>query len=181
MPITPLWLFAHRALAPTFHRNPTRLVAHLGAATAQRYLAKMWRWSIDVARSAEPRVRGSVARQPTETTPPVLYGLEAMADGGVHLRLRFRDVLVTGEPYLMSCIVATTYARMFLLEHSELASAYANRPRGVLCESIPGGHRTWGTGLEAWDDKRFEDEIVQILLRAVVPIAASDSTPMELF
>lgn len=157
---TPLWLFAHRALSPQFHRDPYKLITRLASDHATRYLERLWTWSLDAVGADAP------------ITPPVIYGIERLPEGGVHLRMRFAGVAWTGEPYLVSCVIKDREpSRMFLLEHSELASERAGRPLGIVCESQASGHRSSGALVDAHDDRRFEDEIVRILLRDVIPLA----------
>jgi len=152
MPPSALWTFAHRALSPQFHEDPQRFVATLDGNAAPRYLEQMWQWALAAAGATEP------------ARPPLSYDLQRLSNG-VLLRMQFRDVLVTGEPWaIVFAVKEGGYARMFLLEHSEYASELAGTPQAIICESCLGGkHQNWGTTLPPGDIEGFERFVVETL------------------
>ena len=155
---TPLWLFAHRALGPQFHRDPFKLIARLGGAQAGRYVEHLWTWSLD-ANGAD----GPIAA-------PVIFGVERLPEGGAHLRMRFAGVASMGEPYLP----CTTLGRAGAPARAQRA---ARRSRALVCESTPAGHRSHGAILAPYDDRGFEDEIVQVLLQDIIELADTQNDP----
>ena len=144
-----LWTFAHRALAPQFHGDPAGFVAALDGNAAPRYLEQMWSWAQGTAR------------------PPLSYELQRLANGTL-VRMRFRDVRVTGEPWSIRFAIKNgAHARMFLLEHSEYASELAGVPQAIICESCADGvHRNWGTILAPEDEEGFESFVFATLRAA---------------
>ena len=79
--------------------------------------------------------------------------------------MRFRDVAKTGEPWAIRFAVKQgSYARMFVLEHSEYATELDGKPTAIVCESLPdGSHRNLGITLETGDDPRFDEVVFQAL------------------
>jgi hypothetical protein len=150
-----LWTFAHRALAPQFHGDPAGFVVALDGNAAPRYLEQMWSWALGAAGATEP------------ARPPLSYELQRLANGVV-VRMRFRDVRATGEPWSIRFVVKDgAYARMFLLEHSEYASELAGSPQAIACESCADGvHRNWGTTLGPDDEQGFEGFVLATLRAA---------------
>jgi hypothetical protein len=148
-PPSPLWTFAHRALSPQFHEDPQRFAATLDGNAAPRYLEQMWQWAVAAASAA------AGANAPAK--PPLSYQLQRLSNG-VLVRMQFREVQLTGEPWaIVFAVKAGGYARMFLLEHSEYASELAGTPQAIICESCPGGkHQNWGATLAPGDLEGFE-------------------------
>ena len=152
MAASALWTFAHRALSPQFHEDPGRFVDTLDGDTAARYLEQMWRWALESTGASEP------------AKPPLSYDLQRLPNGAL-VRMQFRDVRLTGEPWSIRFAVKTGgYARMFLLEHSEYASELAGAPQAIICESCQGGrHQNWGATLTPTDEDGFEKFVFETL------------------
>lgn len=157
-----LWLFAHRALAPQFHHDPTRFVATLDGGAAPAYLEDMWRWALGAAAEVEP------------AQPPLSYSLERPRADLAIVRMRFRAVSRTGEPWEIRFIVRQPtpgmagYVRMFLLEHSEYASELAGVPTAMVCEAESGGrHRNWDRTFAPTDVDGFDAFVIETI-RATV-------------
>src|SRR5690349_8091366 len=105
-----LWLFAHRALASSFHRDPAGFVAALDGGGAASFLERSWSWALNAAGEAAP------------TKPPLKYDIERPRPGLAIVCFQFRDVKKTGEPWHMRFVVrdpdangTNGYARLFML------------------------------------------------------------------
>jgi|SRR6185436_11912242 len=165
---SPLWTFVHRALSPQFHQDPARFVATLDGNTAPAYLERNWAWALSATGATEP------------ARPPLSYDLDRPRPGLVVVRMSFRDVKLTGEPWFLHCFVrdpdpdgANGYARMFLLEHSEYATELAGgAPTGIVCETErDGSHRNWGGTLASTDEAGFVERVIATVRSGAAPAA----------
>jgi hypothetical protein len=164
MTTSPLWLFAHHALSPQFHRDPAQFVRLLDSPVAPRFLEDMWSWALKSSGHSQPE------------RPPLSYGIDRPRAGVVVIAMRFEQVAHTGEPWEMRFFARDpspdgtgAYYRVFLLEYSEYASEQGGGPSAILCENTGDGtHRNWGVVLSAAARERF-DEVVMEKLRASVP------------
>jgi len=169
MAVTALWTFAHRALAPQFHRDPARFVATLDGNAAPALLEDMWTWSLSAAGATAP------------PRPPLSYGIDRPRPGLAIVRMAFRGVILTGEPWHIRFIVrdpdadgAGAYTRMFLLEHSEHATELSGAPTAIACESeADGTHHNWGATLAPSDEAGFDDFVVAVLRSGAAPAAST--------
>lgn len=162
---TALGLFAHKALAPLFHRDPKRFVAMLDGDGAVPFLEQAWRWALEAAGQQQP------------ARPPLRYGIDRPREGLAIVWMNFQDVQTTGEPWHVRFIVrdpdsglANGYTRMFLLEHSEYSSERRGRPQAMVCESeADGKHRNWSVTMAPDDVEGFDRVVIDTLRKAAGP------------
>ncbi len=162
-----LWLFAHRALASTFHQDPSRFIATLDGNGAVGFLEHNWKWALGAAGLQQP------------ARPPLRYGIDRPRPGLAILWMAFQQVSVTGEPWHVRFIVRDPdpeanngYTRMFLLENSEYASELAGRPQAIVCESLADGrHRNWGATMAPDDEQGFDRFVIETLRSNPQPAA----------
>lgn len=160
-PASPLWSFAHRALAPQFFGDPARFLKILDVGNAPGYLEDMWAWALSTA--------GVTSR----SKPPVSYRIDRPRPGLAIIAMRFQGVTQTGEPWEIRFIVreadpdrANGYARMFLLEHDEYMSETNRRPTAVVCEEDSQEvHRLWGGAQDPADSAAFDAFVVATVSR----------------
>ncbi len=146
-----LWRYAHHVLCPAFHDDPARFVGILGRDDqAPRVLERMWQ--VAMGADAAP------------DRPPVSYAVDQLTNGTL-IRMRFRDVVKTGEPWSMRFVHKPgAYARVLLLEHSEYDSERTGKPSAILCESRKGGtHGNFGITLPPDDEDGFDRAVFQLL------------------
>jgi hypothetical protein len=163
-------MFAHRALAPLFHQEPSRFVKTLDGGKAPYFLEQNWAWALKAAGKVSP------------SRPPLAYGIDRPRDGLAIVWMRFDEVTTTGEPWHVRFIVrdadpdrANGYVRMFLLEHSEYASELAGKPQALVCESLADGkHRNWATTLAPDDEQGFDAFVIETIRNEPRPAAETE-------
>jgi hypothetical protein len=162
-----LWLFAHRALASSFHRDPAGFIGALDGGGAAPFLERCWSWALEAAGEAAP------------AKPPLSYDIERPRAGLAILCMQFRDVKRTGEPWHMRFIVrdpdangANGYSRLFMLEHSEYSTEVDGTPKAIVCETLADGrHRNSGALLAPTDEQGFDKFVVATLRGETTAVA----------
>ena len=169
-----LWLFAHRALATSFHKDPRAFVEMLAGSGAPSFLEHSWTWALGAAGKATP------------AKPPLTYDIERPRAGLAIVCMELRQVMRTGEPWHIRFVVrdpdadgANGYARLFMLEHSEYATELAGTQQALVCESLADGrHRNYGATLAPTDEAGF-DRFVVATLRGETQATAEFVPPCE--
>lgn len=159
--LSPLWLFAHKALSQTFHEDPARFVAVLDGNAAPLFIERLWTWAL------------SAAGQQTPKKPALNYDIDRPRPGLAVVWMHFADVTSTGDPWIITFFVrepdpgqANGYTRMFLLEHDAYATEREGRPTAIPCESLAdGAHSNFGVALAPDDEEGFYRVIVEVLKR----------------
>jgi hypothetical protein len=154
-----LWLFTHRALATSFHKDPRAFVEMLDGNGAPSFLEHSWTWALGAAGKSTP------------ARPPVTYDIERPRPGLAIVCMELRQVMQTGEPWHIRFVArdpdlsgANGYARLFMLEHSEYATELAGTQQAIVCESLADGrHRNYGATLAPTDEEGFDRFVVATL------------------